>query len=85
MIYYTIGKTKDISGKHYYSLDLFSSKKAVLLFAEKEQLIHRNHHQVVAAGSIDLERKVDYCSGWQPELGDSSAVLRAWAKCEERK
>ena len=79
MIYYTIGKNKDISGKHYYSLDLFSSKKAVLLFAEEENLNPENAHRVVAAGSIDLERKVEYCSGWQPELGDSLNILRRWA------
>ena len=85
MIYYTIGKSKDISGKYAYSLDLFSSRKAVLLFTEKEQLIHRNPHQVVAAGSIDLERKTDHCSGWQPELGDSLRILKGWAKHEVRK
>lgn len=81
MIYYTIGKNKDISGKNYYNLDLFSSRKAALLFVEK----YKNIHMAVAAGSIDLEKKVEHCSGWQPELGDSLAVLRAWAKCEERK
>lgn len=82
MIYYTIGKNKGVSGKHSYSLDLFSSKKDVLQFAEKENLNPANAHIVVAAGSIDLERKVDYCSGWQPELGDSLAVLRVWCGYE---
>ncbi len=77
MIYYTIGKTC-INGKYAHSLDLFSSREAVLLFAEKENLNPAGAHRVVAAGSMDLERKVDYCSGWQPELGDSLDVLRAW-------
>lgn len=79
MIYYAIGKTKDVSGSYAYSLDLFSSKKAVLLFAEKENLNPASAHRVVAAGSIDLERKIDHCSGWQPELGDSLKMLRAWS------
>ena len=78
MMYYAIVKTKDISGNYAYSLDLFSSKKAVLLFAEKENLHPASAHRVVAAGSIDLEKRVEHCSGWQPELGDSLKVLRAW-------
>lgn len=80
MIYYTIGKTKEFSGGYSYSLNIFSSKKAVLLFTEKEELSHENNHRVVAAGYIELDRKIEYCSGWQPELGDSLAVLREWAK-----
>ena len=85
MIYYTIGKNKDISGKHYYSLDLFSSKKAVLLFAEKENLNPANAHKVVAVGNIDLAKKEEHFSGWQPELGDSLKILREWARHEANK
>ena len=82
MIYYAIVKTRVIGGNYAYSLDLFSSKKAVFLFAEKEDFNPVNDHRVVAAGSIDLERKIDHCSGWMPELGDSLAVLRVWSSHE---
>lgn len=78
MMYYAIVKTRVIGGKNAYSLDLFSSKKDVLLFAEKENLNPENARRVVAAGSIDLEKKVEHCSGWMPELGDSLNMLRVW-------
>ena len=85
MIYYTIGKTKDVSGLYTYSLDLFSSKKAALLFTEKENLNLVNTHRVVAAGSIDLAKKIEHCSGWHPELGDSLNFLRKWSENDANK
>ena len=85
MMYYAIVKTKVIGGKCAYSLDLFSSRKAVLLFAEKENLDPASVCRVVAVGSIDLEKKVEHCSGWMPELGDSLNMLRVWAGHEANK